>query len=63
MQGEKQKPGLYLQQAENILVLNPKIYSLVRWTANVFLLSEAIKIAVIFCKFQCLYAMLLLWDN
>ena len=22
MQGEKQKPGLYLQQGENILVLN-----------------------------------------
>ena len=28
MQGEKQKPGLYLQQAENILVLNPQLFCL-----------------------------------
>ena len=43
MQGEKQKPGLYLQQRENILVLNQqisankftkKIYPLVRRTAS-----------------------------
>ena len=29
----------------------------------VFFISEAIKIVVSFSKFQCLYAMLLLWDN
>ena len=41
-----------------------KIYPLVQWTAKyVFYISEAIKIAVSFSKFQCLYAMLLLWDN
>ena len=41
-----------------------KIYPLVRWTAKyVFFISEAMKIAVSFSKFQCLYAMLLLWDN
>ena len=28
-----------------------------------FFINEAIKIAVSFSKFQCLYAMLLLWDN
>ena len=28
-----------------------------------FLIGEAIKIAVSFSKFQCLYAILLLWDN
>ena len=36
----------------------------IRWTAKyVFFISEAIKIAVSFSKFQCLCAMLLLWDN
>ena len=41
-----------------------KIYPLVRWTAKyVFFISETMKIAVGFSKFQCLYAMLLLWDN
>ena len=41
-----------------------KIYPLVRWTAKyVFFLSEAMKIAVSFSKFQCLYAMLLLWGK
>ena len=28
MQGEKQKPGLHHQQAENILVLNPQLFCL-----------------------------------
>ena len=41
-----------------------KIYPLGRWTAKyVFFISETMKIAVGFSKFQCLYAMLLLWDN
>ena len=42
-----------------------KIYPLVRWTANYvfFFTGEAMKIAVSFSKFQCLCAMLLLWDN
>ena len=36
----------------------------IRWTAKyVFFISEAIKIAVSFSKFQCLYVMLFLWDN
>ena len=44
--------------------IHKKIYPLVRWTAKyVFFISEAMKIAVSFSKFQCLYAMLLLWDN
>ena len=30
---------------------------------NIFFTSEAIKIAVSFSKLQCLYAMLLMWDN
>ena len=35
-----------------------------RWTAKyVFFISEAMKIAVSFSKFQRLYAMLLRWDN
>ena len=41
-----------------------KIFPLVRWTAKYgFFIGEAIKIAVSFSKFQCLCAMLLLWDN
>ena len=41
-----------------------KIYPLFRWTAKyVFLISKAMKIAVSLSKFQCLYVMLLLWDN
>ena len=41
-----------------------KIYPLVRSiTKYVFFTSEAIKIAVSFNKFQCLYAMLPLWHN
>ena len=43
--------------------LTKKIYPLVRWTAkSIFCISEAIKIAVSFSNFQCLYAMFL-WDN
>ena len=26
MQGKKQKPGLYLQQSDNILALNPELF-------------------------------------
>ena len=42
-----------------------KIYPLVRWAVKYlcFFISEAIKIAASFSKLQCLYAMLLLWDN
>ena len=35
-----------------------KIYPLLRWTAKyVFFISEAMKIAASFSKFQCLHAM------
>ena len=41
-----------------------KLLTGVRWTAKyVFFISEAIKRAVSFSKFMCLYAMLLRWDN
>ena len=41
-----------------------KNYPMVRWTGKyIFPISEAIKIAVSFSKFQCLCAMLLLRDG
>ena len=44
--------------------IQKKIYALVRLTAKyVFFISQAIKIAASFSKFQCLYAMLLLRDS
>ena len=45
-------------------ILKKTTHCLARWTAKyVFIVSEAIKKAVSFGKFLCLYAMLLLWDN
>ena len=45
-------------------ILKKTTHCLVRWTAKyVFFVGEAIKKAVSFSKFMCLYAMLLLWDN
>ena len=66
MQGGKKKPDLYLLQAENILVLNPQLFCLptsshkksTHWKDELtakyvfFFITEAIKIAVIFSKFQ-----------
>ena len=53
---------MYLQQTDNTLVLNPQLfcqqidkkrYPLVKWTANMFFIGVAIKIACFSVQFQC----------
>ena len=54
MQEKKKAPGLYLQQAGNILALNVQLfcqkidkkYRMAKWTTKFFFISAAIKIAV-----------------